>query len=529
MFITSRLASHLRIEDDNQQEPVLATESPGVTQYVEGDSHATKGENGSNQTGNPIGIQDENPSPERPLCFTPPTYPDKGIGILPAEVLRQIILLLVIDPDRPTTFSKNALLPLVSTSKALRAVSTEFLYGSMDLFEASFGLRHRVLPSDTIITLFHDLITPTVPSFIRSGVRRLLIRDRDRKAFQTSSGPANLSGILNRVQNLRSIHFDGHFYHPNTMEAELDVLSTSRLNQTLVNLTFLSCDPHSPVFPRFLAQGHWTNLTRIHYSSLLDYGPSPFARFQSSTDPLFPYLSTFVMKHSNKDSTNFKHVLAFLTLHRDTLERLSVATFGHFVYDINTVRPDYEHESDSWEAKECTEALWECLPNLHKLRLLDLGVDVTYGVYAPDRVIRIPSLRAVSLHTEVASQVLHFYHEHKAQIHPIISFFNKIPSRAIAYVHGDPVLDQRYAMFQSTQEGGRTHAAEEWFTNGSQLHHVQSFTHRDVKEGTKTWVVLEGGGLREVKLATEAQRRVIEGQTGGWSVGEDAELLHRFV
>ncbi|KIM31529.1 hypothetical protein M408DRAFT_261204 [Serendipita vermifera MAFF 305830] len=63
MFITSRLASHLRIEDDNQQEPVLATESPGVTQYVEGDSHATKGENGSNQTGNPIGIQDENPSP----------------------------------------------------------------------------------------------------------------------------------------------------------------------------------------------------------------------------------------------------------------------------------------------------------------------------------------------------------------------------------------------------------------------------------------------------------------------------------
>ena len=369
-----------------------------------------------------------------------------GINILPSEVLRQIIIYLIHDPSRPIAFSKSALLPLASASKALRAVSTEFLYGSMDLFEASFGLRHRVLPSNTILAFFYDLIHPQVTSFIRSGVRRLLIRDRDRKALLELEGQHHLSGILNRVENLRSIHFDGHFYRPLPIHVEFEIFPISRLNDTLVNLTFLNCDPLSPIFPCFLAPGRWTNLTRIHYRPVesLCY-PSPFAPLQSLTDPVFPHLSTFVLIHCFTDLTDFTSIFGFLTLQRNSLQRLSLSFFGDYnrtnisinMFQIGeTVYYDDAERKAAEAREECMRALWAGLPALHRLRLLDLDIGMTKKNYAPKKVVHIPSLRGVNLHNENAWQYLQSYPQNEPNVHPVCIPFTYFDLREL-YMNRD--------------------------------------------------------------------------------------------
>lgn len=83
-------------------------------------------------------------------------------------------------------------------------------------------------------------------------------------------------------------------------------------------------------------------------------------------------------------------------------------------------------------------------------------------------------------------------------------------------------------MPKSPQEKHGTQAAKEWFENASQLSHARNFTHMDVKEGDEVWVLLEGG-QREIAVATEAQKQVLRGQVGAWSVCEDTELNCRFV
>lgn len=344
---------------------------------------------------------------------------------LPPEILRQIIIYLIHDPTRPVAFLKSALLPLSSVSKPLRAVSTEFLYGSMDLFEASFGLRHRVLASNTILSLFHGLIDPPVTSFIRSGVRRVLIRDRDCTALRTPEGQMHLSGILNRVENLRSVHFDGHFYRPLPLHTEFEIGKASRLNDTLVNLTFLNCDALSPLFPCFLAPGRWENLTRIHYTNSSDQFhkgciiyPSPFARFESSKEPIFPYLSIFVFSHGNMLPTQFKHVISFLVLHNSSLDRLSVTLSNQPYFNFNT--ETHSVQSADILRKQCMQSLWKCLPSLRKLRLLDLNISATRVGYAPDHIIHIPSLRGLNLHNESSWQLLQYYRpQHDKELHPV--------------------------------------------------------------------------------------------------------------
>jgi hypothetical protein len=350
--------------------------------------------------------------------------------------MRQIILYLIYNPERPGAFVKRCLLPLASASKALRAVSTEFLFWSMDLFEASFGLRHRVLPSNTILKLFHDLIHPPVPSFIRSGVRRLLIRDRDVTALRTPEGQNHLCGIFNCVENVRSIHFDGQFYRPLPIHAPFEIVPDSRLHETLVNLTFINCDRLSPILPCFLAPGRWSNLARIEYcdksdSRHLPY-PSPFACFESATEPIFPHLSIFVFAHGYQHPKQFHHVLNFIKLHCTSLDRLSLISSGdceHF--NINVAERVASSDNSSFGAhqllqQDCMRALWKCLPSLKRLRLLDLDVAVTRTNYAPKHLVRVPNLRGLNLRNESTWHQLTAYNQKDTDGHPVRSCYASI-------------------------------------------------------------------------------------------------------
>ena len=356
----------------------------------------------------------------------PPSEPSKGIMCLPPEILRQIVIHLIYNPHRADAFSKTGLIPFASASKGLRLIATEFLFWSMDLFEASFGLKYRVLPSDRILELFYGLIHPSVPSFIRPGVRRLLIRDRDGKALRTVEGHQHLLGILNCVESLRSIHFDGHWNQPNATYMPFNIASNARLNETLVNLTFYNCDSRSPLFPCFLAPQRWTNLTRIEYDynfACVDgYGQSiytsPFARFESATEPVFPHLYIFVFFHGPQHLEQFNHMLAFIELHASSLTRLAILSrvWNRGYFDVNFhgnaslgthIEPDHPiHRIRENLQQQCMRALWKRLPALGRLQLLELDVSVTYSKYAPLHVVRIPSLCGVNLRNESASYPL---------------------------------------------------------------------------------------------------------------------------
>jgi hypothetical protein len=299
----------------------------------------------------------------------------------------------------------------------------------MDLFEASFGLRYRVLPSNTILELFHDLIHPPVPSFIRSGVRRLLIRDRDVTALRAPEGQVYLYGIFNRVENVRSIHFDGQFYRPLPIHRPFEIELDSRLNETLGNLTFLNCDPLSPIFPCFLAAGRWNNLTRIEYSDNSDsrYAlyPSPFACFESATQPIFPYLSIFVFAHDYQHPKQFNHILSFIKLHCASLDRLSIVSsrvYGSFNVNVaEKVTSDDPSTCGAHELlqRECMRALWKCLPSLTRLRLLELDVAVTRTNCAPKHMVRLPSLRGLNLRNESTWYQLQSHYQKDAEGHPV--------------------------------------------------------------------------------------------------------------
>jgi hypothetical protein len=71
-------------------------------------------------------------------------------------------------------------------------------------------------------------------------------------------------------------------------------------------------------------------------------------------------------------------------------------------------------------------------------------------------------------------------------------------------------------------------AAQSWFEL-SKLPHAQNFTFSDVMEGTHVWISLDGGGVRDVRVADEQEKKVIAGFVGDWSFREDAEINHRFT
>lgn len=305
-----------------------------------------------------------------------------SIESLPSELLRQIIIELLHDIREPHRFYKARLIPLASTSRVLRLASVEFLYWSIDLFEASFGLNHRVLKSSDALRRFNQLIDMHI-GFVRNGVRRLLVRDRDG----TASG--DLWSIVHKLGNLRSLHLDGHFKRPQFPSA-LEVLlkDDSRISKTLCNLTLLGLDSESLALEFFFRPGVFTNLTRLEYHDTYMYpnteidgatrhGPmptSPFARLRTCA---FPSLLIFVFTHLSQPETLFATVVSFIQSHAQSLQRLAVID-KQAVYGV--LRRPSPHQ-----------LLWTMLPEMKQLRLLGVSV----GTGGPTHRLRLPKLHGL--------------------------------------------------------------------------------------------------------------------------------------
>ncbi|PVF96748.1 hypothetical protein CPB86DRAFT_761575 [Serendipita vermifera] len=359
----------------------------------------------------------------------------RGIVDLPIEVLRRIIQNLLYNPVEPTRFRKSNLLPLASTCRHLRDASIEFLFWSVDLFEASFGLQHRVLKSNVALERFHNLIAYPV-GYLRGGVRRFLVRDRDRTAS------IDLWRVLEKFESLRSLHLDGPFgpeTFPLAPQSLLEYPENIRLYTTLVNLTFIACKASSPLFPFFLQSGVFVNLTRLYYQddneemdgwkkprSKSQNLPSAFAQLVPETKPVFPYLSTVVIKVAPIPNDRLRHILHFLEVHSASLQRLSVymgvapgsSSFMWFTFS-NT--PDYEHTESTallWETiKECTALLWKTVERLTNLRVLCVDISCAKKSCAPESVIHLTHLQGVYVHTN--SSFISIDKTKKNEAHPV--------------------------------------------------------------------------------------------------------------
>jgi hypothetical protein len=333
---------------------------------------------------------------------------------LPIEVLRCIIQHLLYNPGEPDRFRKYALLPFASTCRHLRDVSIEFLFWSVDLFEASFGLQHRVLKSNVALEHFHALIDYPV-GYLRSGVRRFLVRDRDRTASM------DLWRILEKLESLRSLHLDGSFgpeTFPSAPQYIFERPENIRLYTTLVNLTFINCEASSPLFPFFLQSGVFVNLTRWDYEDKTVKGsPSPFAQLTSQTKPLFPYLKTVVVKNISNSQDQLCHLLHFMEIHSGSLQRLSV-----YMYFGAENRRYMGLGFDSWcnpeeSIKQSTALLWKTVERLSNLRVLSVDFSCAMLGCAPESVIHLFQLEGLYVHANSSLIPLNWHYGKK--IHPV--------------------------------------------------------------------------------------------------------------
>ncbi|KAG8825984.1 hypothetical protein FRC19_010063 [Serendipita sp. 401] len=450
---------------------------------------------------------------------------------LPTDVLREIILHIIYNPVDPQRFSKYELLPLASSCQRLREVSVEFLFWSVDIFEASFGLQHRVLKSSVAFQKFNE-VTDTQIGYIRSGVRRLLVRDRDK----TASG--DLWSILAKLENLRSLHLDGPFYHEWSApfpSATKQLFERRDVMEKLVNLTLVNVLFASPIWPFIFRRGLFSNLTRIEYLEgdfIENKHPHPFSAFRSDTEPVFPYLHTFIFTFAPQLPETFDHTLHFLVLHKQTLERLGIREkAGHKeFYPINTPRPPKADNKTAFElSMQCYHRLWDQLGHLSSLKLLALTDTVIRPGNKPSSRIILPKLQGLHLHGHFHGVFMAPGRLSQLDFNQIPAFLGSLPSPNVAcgdYTNGNrswksPMPSPPYQWPE--KDAHEDQVMQKWLES-SQITRLKTFM-RLTENGDVVYRILQNGNSKEVyTVDSREEKQQLLNAVGQWSLAEGSDV-----
>ncbi|KAG8795329.1 hypothetical protein FRC16_010111 [Serendipita sp. 398] len=450
------------------------------------------------------------------------------------DVLREIILHIIYNPANPQRFSKHELLPLASSCQKLREVSVEFLFWSVDIFEASFGLQHRVLKSSVAFQKFNE-VTDTHIGYIRNGVRRLLVRDRDK----TASG--DLWTILAKLENLRSLHLDGPFYHelgtPFPPASE-QLFERKDVMEKLVNLTLLGVMFASPIWTFFFRPGVFSNLTRIDYLEgdfMEKKHPHPLSAFRSNTDPVFPYLHTFIFTFSPQLPETFDHTLHFLVIHKQTLGRLGIrenAGDGEFSL-INTSRPPrLDTKTASELCIQCYHRLWDQLGHLSSLKLLALTQTVIRPEVNPSSQIVLPKLQGLHLHghlyrgliSNVTQRELDWLHGFLKLLHSPNVMCGDYTNGYRSWKSPMPLLSC-YRLYTGAHE---EQMIQKWLES-SQLTWLKTFMRLNGDEDV-IYRILQNGNSREVyTVESGEEEQKLLNVVGQWSLAEGSNVEAPFI